>query len=117
MTYLELRQIVEKITYRPSWTIETRQDDAGMWLRVIFSAADPGNARLSHQQHGRNFKISTHMVKSEVVQTAFLAVMIAEEHETRECFRYRGQSIFGPHFDVDKLADLCQQDDAIEARA
>lgn len=58
---------------------------------------------------GRKWLLSPHMTKSEIVQTAFKAVATAVEHETREQFRYRGQAIFGPHFDVDRLAELAAE--------
>ena len=57
---------------------------------------------------GRKWYLSPHMTKSEVVQTAFKAVLTAEEHESREKFKYNGQAIFGPHFDVDVLASVCK---------
>jgi hypothetical protein len=47
--------------------------------------------------------LSTFMTKSELVQTAFKAVMTASEHEIRETFTYKGRRIFGPHFDVEAL--------------
>lgn len=46
------------------------------------------------------------MTRSELVQTAFLACLTAEEHECREGFLYKEQRIFGPHFNVDELAEL-----------
>jgi hypothetical protein len=57
---------------------------------------------------GRKWRLSLHMTKSEVVATAFKAVMTAVEHETREQFKYRGEAIFGPHHDVDALVDFCK---------
>ncbi|WP_293222251.1 hypothetical protein [Ottowia sp.] len=55
---------------------------------------------------------------SELVQTALKCVLTSVEHETREQFRFRGQAIFGPHFNVEQLATLCKQgDQALEARA
>lgn len=54
----------------------------------------------------RKWRLSRHMTKSEVVQTAFLAVLTAAEHEVREQFRYRGVAVFGPHFNVEWLASL-----------
>ena len=56
---------------------------------------------------GRKWFLSFHMTRSEVVQTAFKAVLTALEHEARESFLYRDQPIFGPHFDVEKLVALC----------
>lgn len=54
---------------------------------------------------GRKWYLSPHMTDSEIVSTAFKAFLTAEEHECRERFRYKGQRIFGPHMDVDTLAD------------
>lgn len=55
---------------------------------------------------GRKWRLSPHMTKSELVQTAFLAILVATEHETREQFRFRGCAIFGPHFDVEHLVTM-----------
>ena len=41
-----------------------------------------------------------------MIQTAFKAVLTAEEHETREAFRYKGQAIFAPHYNVEALVAL-----------
>ena len=48
-----------------------------------------------------------HMCKSEFIQTAFMAVLAAIEHEARELFKYKGQSVLGPHFDLDIVHQLC----------
>lgn len=58
-------------------------------------------------QKSRKWLLSPHMTKSEIVQTAFKLAMTAVEHRTRESFKYRGKRIFGPHFDVDALHQLC----------
>lgn len=57
-------------------------------------------------QFCRKWLIPDGMSKSEIVSTAFKAALAAEEHEAREAFRYKGKKIFGPHFDVDLLADI-----------
>lgn len=66
---------------------------------------------------GRKWFLSPHMTKSEVVATAFKAVLTAVEHETREQFVYRGVSIFDPHYDVDRLWELRQQPGCLSERA
>lgn len=57
-------------------------------------------------QKGRKWHISHHASRSEIVQTAFKAVITWQEHEVREHFRYQGVRVFGPHFNVDRLAEL-----------
>lgn len=65
---------------------------------------------------GRKWRISKHMTDSEIVQTIFKAVLTALEHETRENFLYKGQAVFDPHYDLDKLVALRKQDDALSVR-
>lgn len=52
----------------------------------------------------RKWLLSPHMTDGEIVQTAFKATMTAVEHEARERFKYRGVSVFDPHYDIDELA-------------
>ena len=58
------------------------------------------------QNTGRKWRISPVMTRSEVVQTALKAVLTYTEHEVRESFKYRGVSIFDPHYNVDELHAL-----------
>jgi hypothetical protein len=59
-------------------------------------------------QHTRKYYISEHMIVSEVVQTIMLLIKTSMEHRLREHFLYKGQRIYGPHFDVDELVQVCQ---------
>ena len=58
---------------------------------------------------GRKWFLSEHMTRSEVIQTVFLAVMTATEHEVRETFKYRGHAVYSPHFNVERLVSLSSQ--------
>ena len=58
-------------------------------------------------QNTRKYYISEHMIPSEVVQTILLLVKTSLEHRMREHFLYKGQRIYGPHFDVDELVQVC----------
>lgn len=80
----------------------------GWWLQVQFAAFDPTAGDMMLQK-GRKWYVSSHATPSELVQTAFKAVMTAMEHEIRESFYYRNAAIFGPHFDVDELAERLPQ--------
>jgi hypothetical protein len=75
------------------------------YLQVRFLEPDLVTDR-DEMQHGRKWILSKHMTKSEIVTTAFKAVLTAMEHEVREKFRYKGRMIFGPHFDVDALHEI-----------
>lgn len=106
-----------------SWVIAAfpETDGPGAYLQVRFNAPDyskdrPGRANPAVAQAGRKWRLSEHMTKSEIVQTALMAVLAAEEHEIREQFRYKGSAIFGPHFDVDRLHDMAGVDGASDVR-
>ena len=80
----------------------------GMWLQVLNPNGTDAVTGETALWKGRKWRLSEHMTKSEIVQTALMAVLAAEEHETREAFRYRGERIFSPHYDVDQLVELRQ---------
>jgi len=65
---------------------------------------------------GRKFYISPHMTDGEIVQTIFLACKIAQEHELREQFKYKGVSVFDPHYDLDQLVALHHAEEATKER-
>ena len=97
MKFSELLAILDEINYR-DWSFAVGVESRGFTLQVQFRAGTAGE-----EQRGRKWRISEHMTRSEVVQTALMAVLAAEEHEARERFLYRGEAIFFPHFDVDDL--------------
>lgn len=80
----------------PEFSFLVGQDSSRAYLQVRFSAD-------GEIWHGRKWLLSPHMTKSEVIQTAFKAVLTAIEHEAREHFLYKDRPVFGPHFDVDAL--------------
>lgn len=106
----EIRDLVELIDYK-SWRFHVGEDRGHVWLQVRFTAEDIATRRVQ-THHGRKWLLSRHMTKSEVVLTAFKAVLTAEEHEVREAFLYMEKAIFNPHIDVDVLLDNCDRVDA-----
>jgi len=101
----DTRKILSEIRYR-DWRFLAETDKAGPFLVLEFD--EPCNVTGAPAvQRSRKWKLSQHMTRSEVVQTALKALLTALEHEAREQFTYRGRAIFGPHFDVDALHMLC----------
>jgi hypothetical protein len=103
LTLRELRKIVDEVEYR-DWDLVVREDgnDGRPYLQVQFVACD-AVTRRTEEWSGRKWFLSPHMTRSEVVQTAFKAIMTAAEHEVRENFLWRDRAIFGPHLDVEAL--------------
>lgn len=100
MNLLEMKQIVSEISYK-DWDIIVSNEE----FPYLQCKWKDGN----NPQHGRKWQLSKHMTKSELVQTALKAVLAAEEHEAREQFIYCGAAIFGPHFNVDFLVEVCRE--------
>lgn len=111
-----LWDIVSKCQFE-DWTLYVGREAMGgrPYLQVRFVAPCNTTGEIK-PQHGRKWFLSYHMSKSEVVQTAFKAVLTAMEHEVREKFLYRGAAIFCPHFNVDHLVELCGRSDALDGR-
>jgi len=87
------------------------------YLQATFHAPCNLSGGRPVRQTTRKWQLSAHMTTSELVQTALKCVLTSLEHEAREQFIYRGKPIFGPHFDVERLADLCEQGGALEVRS
>lgn len=97
MTFDEAISICKEIYYK-SWILTINKNP--FYLQWSFEDYVEGI------QYCRKWLLTEDMSRSEIVSTAFKAVMSAEEHEARENFRYRGKRVFGPHFDVDSLVEI-----------
>jgi hypothetical protein len=100
MTPAEVLDTIADIHYERAWWEIVPHVGREWWLQVRF------RDEYGVEHHGRKWRLSEHMTRSEVVRTALAAVLAVEEHEARERFLYRGQAVYGPHFDVNVLADL-----------
>ena len=121
MTPDEMRRVLAEVRYK-DWEIlvHDRPDDPTrrntLYLQVHASTVDNEDLTQRIQWSGRKWLVSKHMTKSELVATAFLAIQTAVEHETRELFKYRGVSIYSPHYDVDALARLRRDETNMDER-
>ena len=114
LTHDDIQRVLQDIQFN-DWAFDLRLDSGRPYLRVRFAGACNTTGRLQEWE-GRKWFLSSDSSRSEIVQTAFKAVITALEHEARETFRYNGQAIFGPHFDCDLLVELCKRSDALDAR-
>lgn len=105
LSITDVRLVLHEVRYKAGWGFRVEPLGDGYFLQVVFDAPDnDAPDGYAVPQHGRKWYVSPHMTASEVVQTAFSAIRWAEEHEMRELFTFRGQRIFGPHFNVGALA-------------
>lgn len=79
-------------------------DTEDWWLRVVSDKAIDNFTEEERACNGRKWRISSHMLDGEIVQTALLAVKSYMEHEIREQFTFYESRLFSPHFDIYALA-------------
>ena len=106
MTLTRLRGIVANISYKDlEFFVFMKGDSKFFQIKAKVWDEDVKGYKM---HSGRKWYISSHMTDSEVVQTVFLAIKTWEEHEIRETFTYKGERIFGPHFDVESLKEIAE---------
>lgn len=96
--------------------LEWPSEDSAIVLRVGDPNGVDNVTGAPLEWYGRKWLLSPHMTDGEVVQTAWLALQVAMEHEARESFTYQGQCVFDPHFDINKLVELRARPDALRER-
>lgn len=105
-----VQELLHQVTFSyagEAWSFELKEEGGRLHLRTTFRAPCCVTGE-PQRQNGRWWPLSLHMTRSEVVGTAFLAVLTAVEHEVRESFTFHGERIYGPHHDVDALAAMCR---------
>lgn len=102
-TFMELLAVIDQVDF-PGLTFWVGHEGAS--LRVECPEGSPYGSPEMPTWSGRWWRLSPHMTDGEIVQTCWLAVMTALEHEARERFTYKAVSVFDPHFDIDRLVDL-----------
>ena len=66
----------------------------------------PSMTGVMELQSCRKWILSYHMTDDEIVGTALKATLAAVEHEAREQFKWEGQPIFRPHYNIYELLAL-----------
>jgi len=93
-----------------AWAFLLEMDGDRPMLVLEFEAPCSKTGRVQ-KWRSRKWPLSVHMTVSEIVGTAFKAVLTALEHEAREQFKYRGRPVYNPHIDVRELWHGCVNED------
>ncbi len=105
--------VLALIDYKPGWSIKANplcgHNGTYWYLQVTLPPDEDGKV-----WKGRKWLLSDHMTEGEIVQTALMACLAAEEHEAREAFKYQGRALFGPHL---TMQGLLRAADCVEGRA
>lgn len=99
-----LRTVIGHVQY-PGFKYVVVESEGVVYLQIEFATACTKTG-VQADWKSRKWLLSKHMTKSEIVGTAFKATLTALEHEARESFQYKGAAVFGPHFDIERLATL-----------
>lgn len=104
VTKREIESYLSNIGYKPGWAFrEVLEKGDGFLIQLRFPGTDVDTgARVTLS--GRKWFVSRHSVETEVVRTAWKAILAAEEHEAAENFTYHGAPIYNPHLYVGDLA-------------
>lgn len=92
----------------PGYSFRVHSYDGKTYLQAEFHSPCSQTGQVTLQKT-RKWLLSVHMTESELIQTAFKCVLTAIEHEAREQFKYKGRAVYGPHFDVAALIELCDK--------
>lgn len=78
---------------------------------------DPGpfHVGVTLQKGGKHY-ISSHACKEEIVNKCWYACQDFIIHEARELFKYKGVAIYQPHWQVDRLVELCVKSDVAKRK-
>lgn len=111
----EMQDIVDNITYKPTWCINLKEDERGLYVQISATTLDSVSLVSTSWTGGKNY-LSEWMCRQEVVGVVFSAIEKAELHEMREFFRYKGASIYNPHLDPDALVAVARKASSFNMR-
>ncbi len=111
-TLESVSNIVAEIDYDPNYVLFVDHDNAGIFIQIgivgldNYVAADAQKAKKI--VYGRRWRVEANLPSSEIIQTAFLALCKAREHEVRELFKWKSESCtttpFSCHHDLPLMA-------------
>lgn len=104
-TFEEIQEIIDQITYKAGWSVKLFLKNEIAFIQVVFMGADESTGMIEEQKC-RKWALSYHMTTTEIVYTVLKAIQAAEDHETREFFKYKNVRVANPHFSVEDIVDL-----------
>lgn len=95
-------QICDRLTF-PDLAFQVGTSSRKVWLRVHCPNGTCNVTGVPMPWNGRKWLLSPYMTETEIVLTAFKAVLTAYEHEARENFKVDGFAILDSHYSVDDM--------------
>jgi hypothetical protein len=107
-----VEQLLMDIDFDPRYPIFASQDETGIYVQVGIIGVDNYKSSQEAQEkvvYGRKWRVEPQLPSSEIIQTVFLALKKAREHEIRELFRLEHQekmtTPFNNHHDLPLLTN------------
>lgn len=115
------RALVRRMTY-PGLVVQfdhelTYDGREQNWVRVENPSATCNVTGDPAPWKSRKWLLSEHMTDGEVVFTVLKAILTAQEHETRELFKFDGVAVGNSHVNIHRLVEVLKEDDGIVKRA
>ncbi|NVK54213.1 MAG: hypothetical protein HWE26_01250 [Alteromonadaceae bacterium] len=121
LTYAHTQQTLEQIIldcdFDDDYLIMAAENTQGLYVQVGIIGYDTYKPRTAQTEkkivYGRRWRIERHFPTSELIQTIFLAIKKAREHEVRErfklCINNRWSAPFSTHQDLPLIAAQAAQ--------
>ncbi|MGB3725884.1 MAG: hypothetical protein WA981_08970 [Glaciecola sp.] len=94
-TVASVQDIVAHIEFDDNFVLFVDEDNASIFIQVGIIGKDNYQHVLSQEAqkivYGRRWRVEPQLPSSEIIQTAFLALIKAREHEVRELFKYSSE--------------------------
>lgn len=117
-TFAQIRAILDQIEFIPTdekkhkrtfrFEQVSKEDADHFFLQVTYKEKDINTGKME-KQGGRKWLISPFMTDTEIVETAFTACVRSMLHVTKEHFKYKGERVYSPHFDVEARFNMCRR--------
>ena len=106
-TLAEVCDIVHQIKFNDRRLVVAVMGD-GYYLQVQYMEICIDTMKPEIQK-ARKWYVSPFSTETEIVETAFKACRISNEHVLKEHFLYKGYRIYSPHFDVNARIRMCEE--------
>lgn len=102
------RQTCARLSF-PRLNFQVGTSSRKVWLRVHCPQGKCNVTGLPMSWSGRKWLLSPHMTETEIVMTAFKAVLTAYEHEAREKFLVDGYAVLDSHYSINDMVRFAQE--------
>ncbi len=113
-TFHSIKKLIGDVKFN-DWNFLVKRGGTTPYLQIKFMA--PCNMTGEMQEQAcRKWQLDYHMCDEEIINTAWKAVEAAIVHEAREQFKWRGEPIYRPHYDIYALHELSKRNAVVSRK-